>query len=230
MARQPRRQEIRLRAREYQYQRTKNMALSIEDQNKITTFLASRHIPSGVGTKEEACSVAAINLALTGELTDRIPDCMSPVIGRWIIVVQDSMPDEMRNSAEWRALLPLAAGTGRDAGSEVRRMNIILRWMWETVLPHLQPVADKQGFGDLWRTMCEQRTAEAAEAAAEAAEAAWTAEAAAEAASAAAAAAAEAAWTAEAAAAEAASAAAAAAAWKIFDPVALLSQLVAQSA
>jgi len=41
----------------------------------------------------------------------------------------------------------------------------VMDWMWGTVLPSLQPVADKNGFGKQWREMCESRTADAADAA-----------------------------------------------------------------
>ena len=126
-------------------------------------FRPGYEIPKGIGTEKAACSVAAINLALSGELTDRIPDCMSRVVGRWIIKVQDTMPAAMRNSREWRELLPLAAGTGRDREQE--RLARILDWMWETVLPTVQPLADEHGYGDQWRTMCDQRTEAAARAA-----------------------------------------------------------------
>lgn len=170
--------------------------LTTEQQQTIADFLKGRHIPSGLGTEEHACSIAAINLALSGKLTDTIPDCMSPVIGRWIIGVQDAMPDEMRNSEAWRKLLPLAAGTGRD--KEVERVSIILDWMWSTVLPTLTPIAEKYGFVSEWAHMLTERTSEAARAArAAAAEAAW-----------------------------AAAARAARAAWETFNPVALLQKLV----
>jgi hypothetical protein len=100
-----------------------------DQQQAIAAFLATHELPAGLGSQEAACSIAAINLALTGELTDRIPDCMSKVIGEWIIRVQDSMPSTMRNSDEWKRLLPLAAGTGREHESE--RLKLILAWMWE---------------------------------------------------------------------------------------------------
>ena len=144
--------------------------LTTEQQQAISDYLRNRHIPQGIGTAEAACSIAAINLALTGELTDRIPYCMSPVIGRWIIYIQDAMPDSIRNSDEWRTLLPLAAGTGRDR--EGQRLQIIMNWMWSTVLPTIQPIADKHGFGLAWETMCKEKTSAAAAAAAAAAEAA----------------------------------------------------------
>jgi hypothetical protein len=134
--------------------------ISIEEQNKISAFLEGKHIPSGLGTEHEACSIAAINLALTGELTDTIPACMSPVIGKWIIKVQDAIPDVMRNSKEWRELLPLAAGTGRE--HEKARLALIMGWMWSDVLPALQSTADAGGYGTEWKAMCTLKTVYAA--------------------------------------------------------------------
>ena len=200
------------------------MNITSEQQTAIAEKLRDMHLPAGLGDEENACSIAAINLALTGELTDDIPNCMSEVIGRWIIKIQDSMPDEMRNSVEWKSLLPLAAGTGREKEKEKERLAIILDWMWGTVLPTLQPLADKEGFGAEWKSMTEERTAEAAaEAAARAAEAAVRAAAAyAARAWAAARAARAAAWAAEA----AARATAGKDSWEAFDPCALLDRLI----
>ena len=144
-----------------------------EQQASIAKKLKGMELPSGLGNEENACSIAAINLALTGRLTDEIPDCMSEVIGRWIIVIQDAMPGEMRNSQKWKSLLPLAAGTGRE--KEQERLKIILEWMWETVLPSVQPLADQQGFGLQWQKMTTERTTESADAAADAAAEAATA-------------------------------------------------------
>jgi hypothetical protein len=188
----------------------------------------------GVGNEVSACSIAAINLALTGKLTDDIPDCMSPVIGQWIIGVQDRMPTELRNSAGWKALLPLAAGTGRS--HEKERLATIMDWMWSRVLPALQQAADRGGYGDEWSRMTQERTYDAAYAAKKAAwAAADAADAAADAAAEADAAAYAAAYAAYAAdagrAARAAAYAAGAAdgedaAWQVFDPVGLLEQLI----
>jgi hypothetical protein len=147
-----------------------------EQADKIAAYLATHELPKGVGTEKGACSIAAINLALTGRLTDKIPDCMSRVIGRWIIRIQDAAPHEMRNSQEWKRLLPLAAGTGRDL--EKQRLAVAMDWMWTMVLPQLQPLADKRGFGDAWKRMTTEKTREAA-AAASAAAAAYAAAAAA---------------------------------------------------
>lgn len=96
-------------------------------------------------------------------MTDKIPDCKSEVIGDWIIVIQDAMPAKIRDSAEWRELLPLAAGTGR--AHEQERADILLEWMWSQVLPQLSDVAEAHGFGREWQQMLAERTAKAAAAA-----------------------------------------------------------------
>ena len=66
--------------------------MNLEQRRKLETHLATHDLSRGLGTEESACSVAAINLAISGKLTDDIPECMSKVIGRWIIGVQDAMP------------------------------------------------------------------------------------------------------------------------------------------
>lgn len=148
----------------------KMSTITPEQEQAIADYLSCREITVGRGSEESACSIAAINLALTGRLTDEIPPCMSPVIGRWIIVVQDAMPHAMRNGGEWAALLPLAAGTGQ--AHESQRLAIVLDWMWEVVLPAFQPKADAGGYGAEWRSMCAERSEGAA---AKAAAAAWAA-------------------------------------------------------
>lgn len=98
---------------------------------------------------------------------EQTPDHMSEVVGRWVGAAQDAMPAEVRNSARWKALLPLAAGTGRK--HEKERLALVLGWMWDTVLPAFQPAADECGFGAQWRQMVVERTADAAAQAAKAA-------------------------------------------------------------
>jgi hypothetical protein len=153
-----------------EHREEKQMTLTAEQQAAIAAKVNSMTLPSGLGDEHSACSIAAINLALTGRLTDAVPDCMSEVVGWWIMTVQDAMPDAMRNSAAWKLLLPLAAGTGR--GHERERGVIIMDWLWSVVLPYLQPVADADGYGKEWRDMCELRTPAAVRVAQEAAEAA----------------------------------------------------------
>jgi hypothetical protein len=114
--------------------------LTEQQQNAIAEYLASHELSRGLGTGESACSIAAINLTLTGKLTDIIPECMSEVIGDWIIVIQDGMPHDLRNSAEWKSLLPLAAGTGRK--HEQERIAILVDHLWAVVMPLMQSMAD----------------------------------------------------------------------------------------
>src|SRR5713226_7803997 len=127
-----------------------------EADQRLRDYLATHDISKGLGTKEAACSVAAINLAINGRLTDDIPECMSLVIGRWIIRIQDLMPSDIRNSEEWKDLLPLAAGSGRKKESE--RLELLKTWIFGTVLPVLQSRADQRGFGEEWATMLTERT------------------------------------------------------------------------
>jgi hypothetical protein len=135
-----------------------------EHRAKLEEYLATHTLPKGLGTKESACSLAAINLALSGELTDEIPDCMSDVLGTAAMVLQDAMPSEMRNSLRYKTLLPDMAGTGRK--HEQERLAIIMDWMWSVVLPQLQPIANQHEFGSEWQTMCQLKTAASARAAA----------------------------------------------------------------
>ena len=139
------------------------MQYTPEAQHKLKEYLDTHDLPAGLGTEESACSIAAINLAMTGELTDDIPPCMSEVLGKVIIALQDAMPDNMRNSRRYKEWLPHAAGTGREREEE--RLAVLMDWLWDTVLPKLQPMADKLGFGLEWAAMCRKRTFAAAVAA-----------------------------------------------------------------
>jgi hypothetical protein len=94
------------------------MRLTRHAYQRITTVLARVTLPRGVGgqTDEQtkkltACSIAAINLALTGSLVDQTPACMNRHLASWIINVQDNMRETERNALRWRILLPDAAGT-----------------------------------------------------------------------------------------------------------------------
>ena len=133
---------------------------------KLETYLANHVLSYGLGREESACTLAAINLAMSGELTEKIPVCMSRVLGSAAVGLQDAMPDEMRNSLRYKSLIPDMPGTGR--AQEQERLSVLLDWLWSVVLPQLQSIAEKGGFGDEWRTMCQDRTADAAHGAANA--------------------------------------------------------------
>ena len=105
-----------------------------EDREKISRFLSKTRLHQGLGSAVSPCSIAAINIALTGDIGDHRPPCMSPVIHRFIIEAQDLAGDEMRNSEEWKALLPWAAGSLDEVEIELERLSLVRDWLWDTVL------------------------------------------------------------------------------------------------
>lgn len=100
--------------------------IGLEEKVAIAEFLFRVELGKGVGTRDTPCSIAAINLALSGRLTDDVPECMSPTLGKWVMYVQDAMPSNFRNSLWWKDVLPDAAGTG--IGKEVQRAGMIAAW------------------------------------------------------------------------------------------------------
>ena len=93
--------------------------------------------------------------------------CSSDAI-KGFLAVQNAMPNSMRNSVRWRKALSFVE-QGQVFGTkrihEQERYAIIVDWMWGTVLPRLQLMADSNGFGPEWRRMTTERTAKAARAA-----------------------------------------------------------------
>ena len=132
-----------------------------EAQERLKRYLdrPGYRIPAELGDRKAACSIAAINLAISGRLTASTPACMSRMIGEWIVPIQDAMPEDMRNSERWKTALVSAAGSGRKHENE--RLDIIMDWMWETALPIHQPTADANGYGDKWRCMYTERSIKA---------------------------------------------------------------------
>jgi hypothetical protein len=136
------------------------------DHTAITEWLASHELCRGLGSEDAACSIASINLALTGELTDEDPsDCMSPVIRHWVIRVQDKMPEKMmarddEHGRRWRKALPFVAGS-RDPDREQERQDLILNWMWERLGDDWETWVPRSAH-DGWRTMLTEQTSVAA--------------------------------------------------------------------
>ena len=139
-----------------------------EADERLRAYLARPGyvIPGGTGTREAASSMAAVYMALTGTLANKPPQCMSYVIGRWIELVQDEVPQDVRNNATWRELLPLAARTDRER--ECEQLDVVVDWTWQTVLPMLEPVAENHNLGTVWRRALTGRTVRAATAGAKA--------------------------------------------------------------
>lgn len=151
-----------------------------------------------------ACAMDAINWLVHGKHGDK-PDCACPVIGKYVIGLNDAMPDDQRQRL--LAFLPRIAGS-RSAAHKQARGEILARGAVRVIAPIALDAAGLDTQAAALRALspdCTVSTAAAkAKAAAAAAEAAEVAEVAA---------AWAAAWAEEAAAAWAAKAAAAAAAW-----------------
>jgi hypothetical protein len=113
--------------------------ITAEQQRVLSDFLTRHRLSSRGNSRETSCSIAAVNLALSGKQTIEIPPSMSLAVWWWIINVNDQMPDDMLNSDEWREALVGAAGTGRAHDAE--RYDLIFEWMWEVVMPRLHPAS-----------------------------------------------------------------------------------------
>jgi hypothetical protein len=83
-----------------------------ELRQQYADFLRTHRIVHGIGDKDAACTIAALNVAATGRVTDARPDCMSAVIHAWIIIIQDRMPLALLNSEAWIAAAIDAHGHG----------------------------------------------------------------------------------------------------------------------
>ena len=145
------------------------MNITDDQLETLRSQLATCKLGHGLGTVDEPCSVAAINLALSGELSDRDPsECMSPVIRRWVISVQDSMPVQMMAAGDehgdrWRQALVGLAGT-RDTKSEAARVAMVIDWMWECLATDWQKWVPTSAHS-AWNEMLHEKTARAAYAA-----------------------------------------------------------------
>jgi hypothetical protein len=111
------------------------------------------------------CTIAEINLILTGELTDGPHPCVSEVIRQWVIRVQDAMPAELRNAPEWRAAAAGIAGSAGTPADEWARRAVVLDWMWDALGDEAVLSAVPASARPAWDAMLRERSAEAAYAA-----------------------------------------------------------------
>jgi hypothetical protein len=127
-------------------------------------------IGEGLGTtgpvdSGERCTIAEINLVLTGTLSAESHPCISEVIRRWVIAIQDAMGDELRNSPAWRAAAPLIAGTGtEDERVESGRRDMIIAWMWDRLADDVVLAVLPNAMRPAWDRMLIERTSDAADA------------------------------------------------------------------
>ena len=133
-----------------------------ETRERLRVYLATHEITTDPRLINSTDSLGTINLVLTGKATQAIPQCMSFVIGRWITLFQDALPNDLRNSLGYKAALLDSVDTGRHPHAEQARLEVILTSMWETVLPTIQEAAELGGYGPEWLKMCELKTYAAA--------------------------------------------------------------------
>lgn len=128
-------------------------------KQKVKRFLKTvPQISRGRGTKDEMSSFAAINLALRGKLSVAPIKCASLVAWYWGSAIQDVMPHFVRNSDEWRSVLCLVPGTGRDVAEEHQRLEIVMDWMWTIVLPQVRDIAKELCYASEWNHMLRKRS------------------------------------------------------------------------
>lgn len=139
------------------------------DQQKVADYLPELNLTHGRGSDEHnACSIAAINLALSGKLSDEPTPCMSLPIRAWVIAVQDAMPIWMMQPTDehgdrWRAALPLVAGTINIPSAPIHAA--VRDWMWQALggdlVPSWIPVQHTKYWGNTlyWRDRPSARTA-----------------------------------------------------------------------
>lgn len=138
-----------------------DLSFTKQDRERVARFLSKTTLSQGVGSPDSPCSIAAINLALTGRLTDERPPCMSPVIYHFAVEAQDSASHAMRNSREWKALLPWAAGSLDEDAVELERLEIVRGWLWDVVLPAVAVDMIPVPLRSPWASMMQGRNEEA---------------------------------------------------------------------
>lgn len=137
-----------------------------QDQQKVKDFLDSHpHLSKGVVNEEEMCTIAVVNMALTGRLTAGLHPCVSHIIHKWVIVTQDSMPDAIRDSGAWRESIPLIAGSAASEEIERARLKRIIAWMWDSLADKAVLAAVPEDARQAWGRMLVERTPAAAYAA-----------------------------------------------------------------
>lgn len=140
--------------------------LTAETIAEIREAFASSDLVLGAGVGRvdgPRCTIAEINLILTGELTDHPHPCISDVIRQWVMRVQDDMPSALRNAPAWREAAVGIAGSAAGRAVERGRRALILDWMWDALadeaLLKVVPADNRPS----WDAMLRDRTSAAAD-------------------------------------------------------------------
>lgn len=102
-------------------------------KQKLKDYLDTHRLCRGMGSEQSCCSIAAINFVRENILTDRLPSDLPHVISVWIMGVQDSMPDELRNSKEWKDTLVEFL----DCKSSSKAVEILTQWLFDKIIPEI---------------------------------------------------------------------------------------------
>ena len=146
---------------------TRNTATWTSDaDHALRTFLSNPKtlLSPEFGSPDKPCSIGALNLALTGKPSHRIPDCVHEMIGDWIRFIQPAIPPHILNSPDWYSALLLAANSAPKPGFKPyvyllnlfhndKRINVLNDWLWTDILPLLQPFATRYDFASEWQSM-----------------------------------------------------------------------------
>lgn len=85
----------------------------------------------------------------------------NPILHDFIYAVGRDAPEYIRTSQEWDVLCQRAKNVGFIRPVLLAQHQVLLDWIFDVVLPLLQPLADKHGLGSKWATMCDEQTEEA---------------------------------------------------------------------
>ena len=138
--------------------------LTPEARERLQNYLGCHQLYAGIGDYHNTCSLGAVNLALGNGVTDQTPTCMSEVISSWIRIIQDVIPSSVLNSDEWKKALVASVNTGNNPAAENRRIELIIKWIWEQVLPSIKHIASQEDFGPTWAYICADRTTKSVQA------------------------------------------------------------------
>jgi hypothetical protein len=95
-------------------------------QSQVASFVTNTTLGQGLDDSQTPCTIAAINLTLSGRFTDDCPRCMSQELCDFVIILQDSLSHESRNSPEWKSVIPLLLNTkdqNEKIKSRIRRLS-----------------------------------------------------------------------------------------------------------
>jgi len=85
-----------------------------------------------------------------------IPEDGSALVKNFILGMQNVMPREITESTGWRQLVKNSALTIE--AHESANSATLLDWMWNTVLPSVQDLAETNGYGPKWQAMNTHRS------------------------------------------------------------------------